>query len=80
MKKELKTDYQDKLKMFLTTPHNAKVYFDLYQKENDGIAFDAYAQKLKDLLSDLDEGKIKSQSELCKQIKVLKLPHNQFGC
>jgi hypothetical protein len=80
MDKELKIDYRDKLRRFLATPHSAKAYFDSYQEEHEGATFDEYTKKLEDLLDQLDDGEIEDQAELCKQIKVLKLPHNQFGC
>lgn len=80
MDKELKSDYRDKLKRFLATPHSAKAYFDEYKEENEGATFDQYTKSLENLLDNLDDGKIENQNELCKQIKALKLPHNQFGC
>ncbi|WPP51074.1 hypothetical protein [Catalinimonas niigatensis] len=80
MGKEIKTEYRDKLRRFLATPHSTQTYFDLYQEENDDATFDQYTKQLEELLDNLDEGKIENQADLCKEIKALKLPHNQFGC
>lgn len=80
MDNSVKTDYRDKLRRYLATPHSAKAYFDSYQEEHEGATFDDYTKKLENLLDQLDEGKLDDQSKLCKEIKALKLPHNQFGC
>lgn len=80
MDTELKNEYRDKLRRFLATPHSAKAHFDTYQQEHEGATFDEYTKKLENLLDDLDEGKLDNESVFCEQIKLLKLPHNQFGC
>jgi hypothetical protein len=80
MDKELKNEYRDKLRRFLATPHSAKAHFDTYQQEHKEATFDEYTKKLEELLDDLDDGKMEDKSSFCKEIKSLKLPHNQFGC
>lgn len=80
MDKETVTDYRDKLRRFLATPHSTKSFFDQYQEENKDATFDQYTKKIENLLDSIDDGKINKQTDLCKQIKALKLPHNQFGC
>lgn len=79
MDKDSKQDYLDKLKRFLSTPHSSKSYFDVYQQDHQDAEFDSYTKKLENLLDQLDNDQL-DQAAFCKEIKSLKLPHNQFGC
>lgn len=80
MNQEAKNDYRDKLRRFLSTPHSSKAYYDEYQKEHEDASFDDYTKKLEGLIDKLDDGKLEEQAKFCREVKALKLPHNQFDC
>lgn len=73
-------NYTSKLKRYLINPSNAGEVYELYKADHSEAKFEDYTKALDDLVSKLEEGKIEDQAELCKEIKELKLPHNQFGC
>lgn len=73
-------DYTSKLKRYLTTPSSTKEYFDAYHADASDDDFSDYTQALEDLVTKLEEKKIKDREALCKEVKRLKLPHNQFDC
>lgn len=80
MNQEVKNDYRDKLRRFLSTPHSSRAYFDEYQKDHEQASFDDYTKKLENLLDQLDDGELADHEDFCREITNLKLPHNQFGC
>lgn len=73
-------DYTDKLKRFLANPSSAMEFYENYKADHDDVKFGEYTKALEDLVSKLEEGTIEEQADLCKEIKKLKLPHNQFDC
>lgn len=72
-------DYTSKLKRYLANPSSSQEYYELYKTDHDA-AFEDYTKAIEDLITKLEEEKVKDQSSLCKEIKRLKLPHNQFDC
>lgn len=75
-----KDDYTNKLNRFLANPSSAKEFYDNYKAEHSKASFEDYTKALEELVGMLEEEKVQDQQELCKKIKELKLPHNQFDC
>lgn len=75
-----KDDFTAKLKRYLANPSSTQEFFEAYKAEHDTAALEDYTKALEDLVTKIEEDKVKDQESLCHEVKELKLPHNQFGC
>ncbi len=80
IKEEQLDEYTNKLKRYLANPSSTQTFYESYQEDHSEADFEEYTQAIEDLITRLEEKKVKDQDSLCKEIQKLKLPHNQFGC
>lgn len=77
MNDQEKAEYINQLSRYLSNPSAAK---ERYEASDFDGSFEEYTQQLQDLADQLAEEDFQDKDALCKQVKALNLPNEQFNC